>query len=364
MGTPGNAVMGSHHVHRIKIAEGNIAPQAILSASQGQGTTRIISQANGIVTVTASVTDPNSTDIHSFDWSGSENALVDIDGVSNTFSFDPTAIAPGLYSLRVSVSDGIEIDEAELVINVVANAPTLTTLDSDSDGIVDVDEGYGDSDNDGVPDYLDAITVTNILQGQSDSSEQHLMETESGLSLALGLVAFQANPGQAIVTSTDIVNYTNSPEDELPNVGGLFDFVITGLSETGQSVQVAFPLLEPIPVDASYRKLMPTGWQDFVEDNRNILFSAPGESAYCPPPGDIAYTPGLTDGHWCVQLLIEDGGPNDADLRKNKRVVDPGGLVQLHNITVSVNSSGGAIYSSLLLLILWRLWFLYKKRRS
>lgn len=248
------------------------------------------------------------------------------------------------------------------MLKVVAEEPLLsTTIDRDNDGVVDADEGYGDADNDGVPDYLDAIAEANILQGQRASSRQYLLQTESGLNLALGLVAFQANQGQGVVSSADIVNYTGVAADELPNVGGLFDFVVSGLPEAGQSVRVVLPQLEPIPVDAVFRKLMPTGWQDFVENSRNTLSSANGVPSYCPPPGARAYTPGLTEGHRCVQLLIEDGGPNDADTRVNRRVVDPGGLVQLQNI-VSVKSSGGAIYSPLILLILWRLWFRLRRK--
>ena len=288
---------------------------------------------------------------------------MDTDASSLSFSFDPLTVSPGLYIVRLNVSDGVESDEAELALIVMTSVPALTTADSDGDGINDAAEGYGDDDNDGIPNYLDAIAVKNILQAQSGSSDQHLIETESGLSLALGQVAFQADPGQAVITSADIVSFSGLPEDSLPNLGGLFDFVVTGLSEAGESVRVVLPQLVAVSDDAGFRKLMPTGWQDFVSDNKNIISSAAGESAYCPPPGDAAYTPGLTAGHWCVQLLIEDGGPNDADLSDNKRIVDPGGLVQLQNVTVDVSSSGGAIYLLPLLLILWRLWIRLQVRR-
>ncbi|MFK8017910.1 MAG: choice-of-anchor U domain-containing protein [Gammaproteobacteria bacterium] len=30
--------------------------------------------------------------------------------------------------------------------------------------------------------------------------------------------------------------------------------------------------------------------------------------------------------HWCVQLTIEDGGPNDTDGEANGTIVDPGGV--------------------------------------
>ncbi len=64
-------------------------------------------------------------------------------------------------------------------------------------------------------------------------------------------------------------------------------------------------------------------------DDNNGLASAPGEKGICPPPGDEAFTEGLTEGHWCVQLTIEDGGPNDADGNINQSIDDTGGLATL-----------------------------------
>lgn len=47
---------------------------------------------------------------------------------------------------------------------------------------------------------------------------------------------------------------------------------------------------------------------------------------YCPPPGSDLWTEGLTAGNWCVQLLIEDGGPNDDDGLANGTIIDPSGV--------------------------------------
>jgi hypothetical protein len=47
---------------------------------------------------------------------------------------------------------------SDLLLNVVENKPVLSpTTDSDGDGVVDADEGLGDADEDGIPDYLDSI---------------------------------------------------------------------------------------------------------------------------------------------------------------------------------------------------------------
>jgi hypothetical protein len=79
-----------------------------------------------------------------------------------------------------------------------------------------------------------------------------------------------------------------------------------------------------------YRKYVDgAGWDNFVIDSRNLVASAPGEPGNCPAPGSADYTPGLTAGHHCVQLTIEDGGPNDADGSANRVVRDPGGAAVL-----------------------------------
>src|SRR5690606_11810863 len=67
----------------------------------------------------------------------------------------------------------------------------------------------------------------------------------------------------------------------------------------------------------------------FVSNSNNQLMSSAGEPGYCPPPGDSSWQSGLTAGHRCVQLTIEDGGPNDADGLANGSIVDPGGIALL-----------------------------------
>jgi len=89
-----------------------------------------------------------------------------------------------------------------------------------------------------------------------------------------------------------------------------------------------------------------------VEDGSNFIASATGETGICPPPGDASYTPGLTEGDWCVQLTLEDGGPNDADGQVNSSVDDPGGVGSrgADELTSKSNGGSGAVSPWLLLL--------------
>jgi len=92
-------------------------------------------------------------------------------------------------------------------------------------------------------------------------------------------------------------------------------------------VKIVLPQYLPIPTNAVYRKYTAAnGWIEFVVDANNRYASSPGDVGYCPPPNDISWTDGLTQGHWCVQLTLEDGGPNDDDGLANRTIVDPGGV--------------------------------------
>lgn len=343
MGTPVNSVVGANAVDTITITEGNVAPLLSLVAEQDTLPTRMVAVGEGPVIIRSSVVDANGGDSHLYDWSASDNVLVDLDGTSDTFTFDPYGLNPGVYTVHLAVSDGTDTSTASIKLNVVTHVPKLVGyLDRDGDGADDASEGYGDSDNDGIADYLDPVAASNVLPGKSNNSDSNLVETEVGLQLLVGELALFSNLGQAGISLDLLRSVTGLVEDEdyLYN-NGLFDFIVSGLPTAGQSVQVVLPQLAPIPRRAAYRKAMDGQWQNFVVNANNQVASAHGAEGYCPSPGDSAYEQGLQAGYWCVQLTIEDGGPNDADGTANNRVVDPGG-VGASTAEVHSGSSGGA----------------------
>ncbi|MGD9163150.1 MAG: cadherin domain-containing protein [Chromatiales bacterium] len=353
MDRPSNAVEGSQAVHTILLLEGNVPPRVELSADQGWGPTHTLVVGEGPVIVSSMVTDPNTGDVHSYDWSATDAALVDNDTAVDTYTFDPALLTPGLYTLRLSVDDASSSDSSTLSLNLISAAPILSdTQDSDGDTIDDASEGIGDSDNDGVANYLDALDSANVLQEQSAVSDSYLIETEPGVRLRLGTVALQHANGEASVDLEDIANFGGVAADSSYSYpSGLFDFAMEEVPAAGQSVQVVIPLLAPIPQNPVYRKVASGIWRNFVVDAANILASASGEPGYCPPPNDSDYTSGLTPGHWCVQLTIEDGGPNDADGRANHAIEDPGGVAQRLSTPFSVTSRGGGGGSAMLFLL-------------
>ncbi len=343
MGVPVNAVLGGRTQHSVTITEENVAPTVSLLAEQNAVNTRLIVTNEGEVTLTASVEDANPGDTHSYAWGLTNNALVDtnLDADPATFVFDPSGLVPGFYGVVLTVTDGNGgTATIEILLEVVAAAPVLSAADSDGDGIADDIESYGDSDGDGIANYKDSDQLAaHELQSREGDSENYIIRTDVGLSLQLGVVAFASQADGADVTIDEIASYGGGeasagvdPNDGIANVGGYFDYEIWGLSQAGQSARLVLPQFNPIPQGAVYRKYFgDTGWSVFVENERNAIASAPGLPGICPSPGDSTYRPGLNEGDHCIQLTIEDGGPNDTDRIRNYVIADPGTLSVTNN---------------------------------
>lgn len=88
--------------------------------------------------------------------------------------------------------------------------------------------------------------------------------------------------------------------------------------------QVVFTLSAALQADSRYRKFINGQWTIFDTATGDSVLSAPGSLGNCPPPGDSAYGP-LAAGHFCLQLTISDGGPNDDDNIVGQ-ITDPGGV--------------------------------------
>ncbi|MCU7878584.1 MAG: copper resistance protein CopC [Candidatus Thiodiazotropha sp. (ex Lucinoma borealis)] len=365
-----HTVVGEKRSCRIVLSNDNFPPRIALEAYQQEVALRIVSKADGTVTVASLVDDLDIDDTHTYDWRQSDERLTDIDSRDDTLTFNPASLEPGFYRVGLRVSDGSAILDTELSIKIVDEHPSLTDIDSDGDGDgePDQDEGVGDRDGDGIPNYLDHAGLQgNILPQEQGNATQYLMTTEPGLRLALGDIAFFTQRYVAMITENDIINAANSGlRGEADSAaytygGGLFDFRINGIQETGSSVKVVIPQQKMIEPDSVYRKLMPTGWQEFIEDSNNGISSAHGEAGQCPSPGDSVYTDGLTEGDWCVELTIEDGGPNDTDGQANGTIMDPGGVTSILSEDSGSNSNGGGgAFSLWMLFMIFLFSFFYR----
>ncbi|SFD15889.1 Ig-like domain-containing protein [Pseudoalteromonas denitrificans] len=319
-----NQNLGNNAAHILTIVEENVAPVIEVQVSQMNEVRSLVINNEEVVNIKASVTDANPNDNHTITWTSGHEGIVNTSSIDSEFIFNAQGLAPAVYQITVTAMDdaNIPLETRETVyIEVIQQLAQLGSEDTDGDLIPDNQEGYSDSDNDGIPDYLDAISECNVMQEQLHSSDQYLVEGEPGVCLRKGSTVASNETGGVQLLESEL------PSDETSkNIGGLFDFIATGLPQQGQNYTIVFPQVLPIPQGAIYRKFKNGVWVNFVEDENNIISSAAGEAGYCPPPGQSGWTTGLTEGHWCVQLVIEDGGANDDDGIKNGTIVDPGGV--------------------------------------
>ncbi len=207
----------------------------------------------------------------------------------------------------------------------------LTAIDSDGDLIPDNQEGYNDNDEDGIPDYLDAIAECNVMPQQAATQDSFLVEGDAGVCIRKGNTLAAGETGGLQLTSDELNSATNDADD-FGNVGGIFDYIASGLPVDGQSYRIVFPQIVPIPSNAVYRKYNnASGWNAFVEDADNQIHSSAGQEGFCPPPASELWVEGLNAGDWCVQLTIVDGGSNDDDGIANGTIVDPGGVAVVNS---------------------------------
>ncbi|UJF21568.1 Ig-like domain-containing protein [Shewanella sp. OMA3-2] len=312
---------------RLTISEDNIAPKASIEVRQANELRTQISKLAGKVYVLGKVSDANSQDNLSQVWSSGELVLeTDADG---TF-FTPNTLDVGIYPISLTVSDDGSPSLstiASMNVKVAESLAVLTGEDSDGDLIPDDQEGFTDTDGDGIPDYLDAISQCNVLQERGLEQVLFLAESPSGICLSLGNIAL-ADTNNGIGLSNGAI-----PADtDTANIGGIFDFIATNLPKQGDSYSFSLPQALPVPINAVYRKYSAqTGWRDFVINDKNSIASSIGEPGLCPPPGSSLWQAGLNEGHWCVQLTIQDGGANDDDGIVNGTIVDPGGVAVVLN---------------------------------
>jgi hypothetical protein len=341
LGTPTNAALGAVTERTVTIIEDNVAPVLTFAVSQGDTNGRIVAADAGLVSLIATYTDLNDGDTHTFSWGV---GVADLPGVTtdeSSISFDPSSLGDTIVIETASVTDSGNpslTTTASVTIKVLAAAPVLDDSDSDGDGVSDADEGYGDSDDDGIPDYQDNIEESYLAPVGDDGS---VAQSAVGTAIALGDTALASGDNQLGVDESDI----GGEDADYSYLGGLADFELTG-GQVGSSYNIVMPLSTPVPENAVLRKYMgeTTGWQDFVEDANNAFSSAIAASGTCPEPGSDLYSAGLLVGATCLQLQIEDGGPNDADGEADGTVTDPSGIATLYfgppssdsTITVSV----------------------------
>ena len=335
-----NAVIGSASSQTITISDINLPPTLSFDVSQSGLATRTIAADEGDVSIQVIVSDGNSGNSHSIDWGNS------LDGIANAsadsagnLTFSASALTLGGLTLNATSTDsgdgGISV-ASSVVLSVVDTRATLSsTQDSDGDTLTDTQEGWADSDNDGVPDYLDAISEPNLMPIAANSD--NWVQTENGTLLSLGATAI-VQPDFSLSLSEQQLLAANDDYFDFPD--GLLDYRLVG-GQPGYVYSLVIPTSFPVGPRDEIKKYIDNtlGWQLFTEDANNSVASVAATSGTCPEPGSDLYVLGLNEGSNCVQLKIEDGGPNDADGQANGMLVDPVGVASKYIGTPSDSST-------------------------
>ncbi|OUL56533.1 hypothetical protein B1199_17900 [Pseudoalteromonas ulvae] len=308
----------------ITIVEHNLPPVIDYQVIQAGQQRNVLTNSNETVSITSQVNDPNEYDVVTLAWHTDSENIINISSDEETFTFNPTGLLPGIYTVEFVATDNAEpalSSKKTIYLEVTTELTSLTDLDSDGDLIPDHLEGFKDSDQDGIPDYLDAISECNVMQEQAMQSNSFLVESEPGICMRKGSTIANNQTGGIELLASELPTDT-----EADNLGGIFDFILEGLPTPGESYRIVLPQVSAIPANAVYRKLINNQWTEFLIDEHNAIHSAAGEPGYCPTTGDPQWQAGLQEGAWCVQLTIQDGGKNDADGIKNGTIVDPSGV--------------------------------------
>lgn len=350
LGTPVNAVMGAISEQTITLTESNIAPEVEFQVTQGSPAeqTIVIARDNGPVQVTAITRNANGDGV-TLEWSAETlNNLPGASADGAQLSFDPLDLAGPIATITATVMDDNVASlttRGRLLLRLEDSSGLLADdINTDGDGILDSTERAADDDGDRIPNYIDNGTARNVMLIRDPDIDNQLpaylennvaqlsnaLETQSGTTIALGELAFALASGNdytAGLTQAQLQAASIEPDSAYTYPNDLIDFEVTGLV-AGAAYRVMVPLEQPLTTGAVYRKYAGSelGWQNFVENASNQLWSALGTGGACPDIFSADYTGGLTIGDRCLMLMIEDGGPNDTDGLADGVLNDPGGI--------------------------------------
>ena len=281
-----------------------------------------------------------------------------IDPITGTLSGSPTARDLGTLNLLVQADDGVSLVSQTLVIGIelspepntpssptptptpgtpatdstpVVQSPapgsTVQTVDSDNDGLREVetapDGNAIDGNNDGIPDAQQAnVAGFRLINDGANSADFGALEVTSGVQLQFrGDPVITANTeGTFSFTGRDGAPVTAALPQGLSNsFAGVIAFEVTDLAP-GSSANVTVSLPRTLTIDdpsqsAYIRYNYASGrFEEFVDAAGDPLYNLVDRN------GD-----GALDG---IQLKLEDGDPAwDGDGIADGTVVDPGTLV-------------------------------------
>lgn len=354
MGTPANAVAGNKTEHHVTILQTPKTLTLDMHMAQGVRPVSLIGTDDDLTKITLTPRNLNAGQSISFDWSQSHPSLVGSDCTKPSFYVDPGTLSPGLYRIHATVSETDYPDQgtsAEWWLRVTASTLIYS----------------GDNDWDGIPNNLDTTRLPHLIPGYPvhyySSLKDKILRNQHGAQAAqLGWsmqsatsninypMLIAAAPGLKLSAgNTHLETYESTENATLPMADFTFydDIAATGpvnlsdatnhllvslkisqMAVAGGNAQLVIPQPEIMDNQQSVYSYTPAfGWRTFLEDNNNVVATSMRLGDYCPPPGSSNYQPGLQAQFECLQLTLEDGGPNDADGYRNGNISFNGGTL-------------------------------------
>lgn len=331
-------ILGDIASHRVELKNLALVPLTLaIDASQLGLSGQVFINKDGLVTLMSSLTGPG----FSYDWSGSAPELGLGQALGDTTTFNPANLS-GSYRVRLTIRE--------------LNAPNREqSVETQLRILADESAAYSQfAVTNTEPNRLPICTARMARVAVCrDLTAPVYMETLSSFELKFGRTSDQASwKGQEFGLATEASDIRDSSDQPVANsidlnythLGYEVDFQVSGLTQAGQTVPVVIPLKPGlvIPQNAVWRKYSTEGWKTFVVDDINKIASAAHNAqGKCPSPADLGWSDGLNVGHTCVRLMIQDGGPNDADGRADGEVRDPSALaVKPQEVTVTTHGKG------------------------
>jgi hypothetical protein len=127
-------------------AEQNSPPEVALNVVQSSVTTTSVTTSDGVVTITANITDTNSRDSHTVEWSVSGVSQYSTDG--NVLNFDPADLTVSQVTIVATVTDSgapTLTGSASITLTVTRPTTPIALPPSGSETVPEPDSGGGGS---------------------------------------------------------------------------------------------------------------------------------------------------------------------------------------------------------------------------